>query len=265
VRSLGEVITPRRDGDGYVLDIPDGWQQGRGAYGGLVIGGLVRAIVDAVGDPARVVRSVTAELPGPAEVGAAPIAVSVLRSGASLSAVRAELRQGGEPGEVRAHAVAILAATRPGTPAWQELVAPAAPSWREVTPLVMGAGYPAFAREFEFRLIEGVPFTGGAPRSLGWISARRPGAARDAGYLAAMADAWWPAAMVAFRGPRPLATISYTLEILGDLAGLDPDAPLLYRAHVPVSADGYFVEARELWGEDGRLIARNHQTFAIIK
>jgi len=33
---------------------------------------------------------------------------------------------------------------------------------------------------------------------------------------------------------------------------------------VPVCADGYFLETRELWGEDGRLLAINQQTFAII-
>jgi acyl-CoA thioesterase len=260
--TLSEASTARRDGGGYVLDVPEGWKQGRGAYGGLVIGALVRAIDDAVGDPARAVRSVTAELPAPVEVGPAAIAVEVLRAGASLSAVRAELRQGGE---VRAHAVAILAAERPGTPTWQHLVAPVAPAWREVTPTPLERGFPEFARHFEFRLVEGVPFTRGAPRTVGWIRAQRPGPRRDAAYVAALADVWWPAAMVVFGAPRPLATISYTLEIVGTLDGLDPDAPLLYRAHVPVSAGGYFVEERELWGEDGRLIARNHQTFAIIK
>ena len=49
------------------------------------------------------------------------------------------------------------------------------------------------------------------------------------------------------------------------LDGLDPMAPLLYRATAPVCADGYCLETRELWGEDGRLVATNQQTFAIIQ
>jgi len=32
-----------------------------------------------------------------------------------------------------------------------------------------------------------------------------------------------------------------------------------------VCTAGYFVETRELWTETGRLIATNHQTFAIIQ
>jgi len=80
-----------------------------------------------------------------------------------------------------------------------------------------------------------------------------------------MIDTWFPGALVRFREPRPMATIAYTLDILGSLDGLAPDAPLLYRGVVPVAADGYFVETRELWGDDGRLVAINHQTFAVIK
>ena len=77
-------------------------------------------------------------------------------------------------------------------------------------------------------------------------------------------DAWWPAALVRFAASRPIATIAYTLEIATGLDGLQPAAPLIYRAVAPVCGDGYFVETRELWGDDGRLVAINHQTFAII-
>jgi hypothetical protein len=80
-----------------------------------------------------------------------------------------------------------------------------------------------------------------------------------------MIDAWWPALFGRIERPRPLATIAYTLELISTLDGEDPDAHLLYRGHVPVVRDGYFQEMRELWTAGGRLIARNHQTFAIIK
>jgi hypothetical protein len=97
------------------------------------------------------------------------------------------------------------------------------------------------------------------------VRPRDPGAARDAGYIAAMMDAWWPATLVRMRPPpAAMATVAYTLEIVGGVAGLAPDAPLLYRGTVPVCEPGHFFETRELWGEDGRLVARNHQTFAII-
>jgi acyl-CoA thioesterase len=260
--SLTDACTPRRQGDRYAFDVLPGWQQGRGAFGGLVIGALVRAIEHHTADPARKLRSLTAELPGPALDGTVEITVEALRQGKNLSAVRAALVQGGE---VKSHAVAILAATREiARPvAWNQLSPPTLPRWQDLEP-IPPIPPPHFAGHFEQRVVEGLPGSGGEPRCLGWVRPRDPGPARDAAYIAAMADAWWPAA---FRvtGFRPMATIAYTLEVLGGVDGLDPEAPLIYRAVVPVCAEGYFVETRELWSEDGRLVAINHQTFAIIQ
>ncbi|HEU4613562.1 MAG TPA: hypothetical protein VFS15_15830, partial [Kofleriaceae bacterium] len=81
----------------------------------------------------------------------------------------------------------------------------------------------------------------------------------------ALVDAWWPATMVRTKAPRPLATIAYTLELVDDIAAIDREAPVLYRGTVPVAGDGYFLETRELWSSDGRLLALNHQTFAVIR
>ena len=264
--SISDVSTPRLDGETFRLDVPPGWRQGRGAFGGLSIGAAVRAIERRVGDPRRKVRSVTAELAGPVEAGPAEIAVDVLRSGSSVTVARAALTQGGE---TRTHAVAILAAARPGRPdealAWRELEPPRVPPWRqvEVAPITAPPA-PEFTPHFEYRIVEGALFSGGTARCVGWIRPRVPCALRDAGYLAALVDAWFPAALVRARAMRPIATIAFTLDLLGDLDGLDPEAPLLYRGIVPVSADGYFLETRELWGEDGRLVALNQQTFAVI-
>ena len=39
--------------------VPDGWQQGRGAFGGLVYGMLARAMEQVVNEPARRLRTFT--------------------------------------------------------------------------------------------------------------------------------------------------------------------------------------------------------------
>jgi acyl-CoA thioesterase len=267
--SISDVSTPRLDGETFRLDVPPGWRQGRGAFGGLTIGAAVRAIEQRVGDPRRNVRSVTAELAAPVEAGPSEIAVDVLRSGSSVTVARAALIQAGE---TRTHAVAVLAASRPAAEAlaWCELEPPRAPPWRQVEAMASAApGLPAvfapeFTRHFEYRLVEGVPLSGGDARVVGWIRPCVPCGLRDAGYLAMLADAWYPGTMVRMRELRPMATIAFTLDLVGGLDGLDPEAPLLYRGTVPVCAGGYFLETRELWGEDGRLVAINQQTLAII-
>ena len=264
--TLTEASTPTSTGDSYRLDVPDGWRQGRGAFGGLSVAAMIRAIEQRVADRTRKVRSVTAELFAPVAAGRAEIAVDVLKHGSSLTVARASLAQLGEP---KTHAVAILAASRPGAGplAWQLLVRPDVPAWGQLEPLRMGpAGpWPEFAQHFEYRVAEGLPMSGGAnARSIGWVRPRQPGPTRDTGYIAAVMDSWWPAALVRLTAMRPLATIAFTLDIVAGVDGLDPEAPLLYRGTVPVCADGYFLETRELWGEDGRLVAINQQTFAII-
>ena len=261
-RPLDELTRPTASGDGFALDVPAGWRQGRGAFGGLCIASLIRAIDARVGDPARRVRAVTAELPGPVDAGRADIAVDVLRAGNSVTTVRAALSQGGA---IKTHAVATIASPRKSADvAWQDLAPPVAPAWTDVAPLPIDPMFPEFAQHFEYRIVEGIPGSGAAARAIGWVRARRPGAARDSAFIAAMCDVWWPASLVRFTRFRPAATIVYTLDIVGTFDGLDPDAPLLYRGTVPVLHEGYFLETRELWGIDGRLVAINQQTFAVI-
>ena len=141
--NLSDASTPRDDR----LVVPPGWRQGRGAFGGLVVGALVRAIEQRVADPARAVRTVTAELLVPIEPGEAAVSVDVLRAGHSMTTARASLAQAGE---IRTHAVAILAAPRKMTGcAWQDLEPPVAPAWDAVPPLPMAGGpYPEFAANF---------------------------------------------------------------------------------------------------------------------
>jgi hypothetical protein len=52
---------------------------------------------------------------------------------------------------------------------------------------------------------------------------------------------------------------------VGTCEGLDPEAPFSFRSRAVAEAEGYTVEMRELWGEDGRLVALNQQTIAIIR
>jgi acyl-CoA thioesterase len=268
--SLSDVCTPRPTGDHYQLDIVDGWRMGRGAFGGLVVAALVNAIEQRVADPARRVRSVTAELPGPVDAGTVDIAVDTLRRGNNVSTVRAALSQ---HGEIRSHAVAVLAAARTARDAaapvaWNDLTPPAAPAWTELAPMdrTRPGPWPEFAQHFEYRPVEGIADSDAQPRAVGWVRARDPGPQRGAALIAALIDAWWPVAFARLipAGPRPMATIAFTLDIAGGLDGLDPAAPLLYRGTAPVCTDGYVLETRELWGADGRLVAVNHQTFVII-
>lgn len=263
---LQALTTPTRlDEHRFQAEIHDGWQQGRGAFGGLVVANLVRAIEAFDASAERSLRSLTAELCGPVGVGAHVIGVERLRTGSGVSTIAARVEG---DGEVLAHAVAVLGKKRSDDADFCHQAAPTPmPPWRTLDPIAIGPPMaPVFAPHFEYRSSGPPPFSGGSDAiAAGWVRPKDPGRARDAAYVAACIDAWWPAILARLSAPRPLATVAFTLELVGSLEELDPEAPLFHFARSLVTRDGYSLEMRELWGEDGRLVARNHQTFAVIK
>lgn len=262
---FASVTTPERlDADRFQAEIPDGWQQGRGAFGGVVLGNLARALQAFDAEPERTLRSLTAEICGPVVPGPALILVERLRTGTGVSTLAARLSQGGE---VLAHAVGVLGKERSTDTDFCDVPQPAMPPWREVPAIELGPPIaPVFTQHMEYRVTSGPPYQGhGAPIVHGWVRPRDPGPTRDAAYLAAMIDAFFPAIAQRMPGPRPIATVAFTLEVLGSLAGLDPEAPLFHHGRTLAARGGYLAETRTLHGEDGRLLAVNHQTIAVIK
>src|SRR5262245_57828975 len=109
--TLASATTPRRlDEARFQAEIPDGWQMGRGVFGGLVLAHLVRAVEEfsAIKDDRRL-RTLTAELCGPLQPGVGEILVEPLRAGSGTSTVAARMVQAGE---VQAHAVVVLGRPR---------------------------------------------------------------------------------------------------------------------------------------------------------
>lgn len=261
--TLDELLNPAPVRDGAATHwFPDLWQQGRGAFGGLVTGVLVRALEAQT--PGRPLRSLTAELCGPTLPGEATLQSRVLRAGNAVTTTAVELVQGGE---VQAHAVGVLGRERMKDRDLVALPRPAATPWRDVEVVpVEPPMAPVFAQHFEFRLVGALPFSGATePVAEAWVRAKRPGVVRDAAFLAVMADTLWPAIFVMEREPRPMATIAFTFQPFPNFEGLDPAAPLLVRTRAVALDAGYCVELREVWGEDGRLLALNQQTMVLIK
>jgi acyl-CoA thioesterase len=253
----------RLDDRRYAAEIPTGWQQGRGAFGGLVLGTIVRAVESAAGGPDRALRTLTAEICGPVQTGAAEVALEVLRAGSGTTTVAARLLQGGE---VQAHCVCVLARARGGETDLVGVPRPAMPPWRDAPAVPPGMLAPDFSQNFEYRPTGPLPFAGGADAvAEGWIRARDPVPARDTAHLVAHVDAYWPALFARLTGFRPMATITFSLDVLGTCEGLDPTAPLFHQGRVLAARDGYAAEERILWGEDGRLLAINRQTFVVIR
>ena len=252
-----------RDGE-FRTTIPDGWQQGRGAFGGLTIAAMVRAVETFAETPDRSLRSLTVSLPGPALIGEHTIRVENLRVGSGQSTLAARMSQGDE---VSGTCTAVLGRPRASNHAeFRELEPPAIKPWRELKPLTMTGG-PTFTQFFEYRFADYIPFAGGpSARTLGWVRPKQCGAALSgAAFLAAMSDTWWPTTFTRATERMFVATVAFTLQVVAGTERIDPSVPLAFRGHGWVLHEGYCVEQRELWTEDGQLLALNQQTFAIIK
>lgn len=260
---LGLATSPERLDDlRFRATIRDGWQQGKGAFGGLVLANLTRAMeeVNATADwPLRILNGeiVSPVLPGPAE-----ISVEVMKKGSGVNTFAARLSQGGV---LLARATALFGKARVTDRERTSLQRPAPPSWKEQDPLPMDVGFPAFARHFAFRPTAFPPFSGmDTPGAEGWICPRVASRGLGAPEIVAMADAWWPADFATETERRPMSTLAFTLELLAPLTGA-PAVPHFHRATVPGSHGGFSLELRELWDETGRLVALNQQTFVYIR
>jgi hypothetical protein len=263
IEDLVEVTSSREVSVGErVLRVPEGWQQGRGAFGGLVFGALARAILEGEPEKERTLRSLTGELAGPVLCGDARIRLTLVRRGSAVSTITASIEQ---KGEQVARATGVLGRARPETPRWAP-APPAMGAWREIEPIPLGPPFaPEFSRFFEYRNTGPLPFGGGAePVVEGWV---RPRACGPFGVpeLVAIVDAWWPAGFSVERAPRPVGTIAFTAQVFPPPAPLDPAEPLFFRARAVVAHEGYVAEMRELWSPRGELLVINHQTIVWIR
>lgn len=250
--------------------VPAGWEQGRGAWGGLVVAGLIRATHTLVTDPARTLRAVTCQLLAPLPPGDAEIQVSVVRAGSATVGIRADVRDASD--KVCATLTAVWGTDRapdmqPPYPSWAAVSMPDVPSWRD-TPIVaieppIG---PAFGRHLRFRPLAGYP-TSGEGHVLGWIGLpdATPDWNWDAATLVGMVDAWWPAALSVMDTMRPMATVSFAAHLTCTPDTVAGDEPLLHEGVLVAGDRGFSSEIRRLWTPDGRLAVDSFQLVAVIR
>jgi hypothetical protein len=259
-----------------IWDVPDGWQQGRGAWGGLVVTAAIRAAVEAEGAP-RPVRSVFVSILAPVPVGEVSITTTLLRRGSATSAWQIDMRSHqavsaaagdtrvSDTDEVLVQATVLLGDDRHDVAGLPSLSPPSVMKpWREVpiVPLAPPAA-PPFTEHLEFRLIQGIPYSGKVEDIACWV--RAPDGPLDYAALIGLVDAMWPVPILAVTEPRPMATLTFSASVLVDPATLDPAEPLLHVSTLMGSSHGYVTEHRQLWTPDGRLAVDNPQVIVIIR
>ena len=232
---------------------PEHWFVARGPNGGFLAAIAARVAEAAAGRP---LRSLTLHFAAPAAVGELDVTATVERAGSSYSVVSVRIAQAGEPMTL---ALATLGELPGDGPAWDVAPAPAAPPPDAVEPLDPDTpGIPAFMVNYDMRwALQAVDPAHGWG---GWIRAREP-RALDAPLVAAMTDAWAPAAFAALGRFAFAPTLDLTIHVRRPLppAGMAPDDHALCHFSSRLSVGGVWEEDGALWTPAGELIAQSRQ------
>jgi acyl-CoA thioesterase len=246
----------RATGDGvYEAAVDERWNVMRGPHGGYIAAMLLRALTDAVGDEARVPRSLTVYYPAAPKHGPVTIRCQVERAGRSMTTVSARLEQ---DGKAAALAVAAFSAEWPRTVEFDDTQRPEVPEPEAIEPLDRGGRVPPFTRYFDFRPAVGERWFSGAERALsgGWMRLNDDHAL-DGPLVAALADAWPPAIFPVATDFVAAPTIELTVHFRAALPVAGDWVLGLFESKV--GRDGFFEEDGTLWTRSGDLIAQSRQ------
>ena len=247
----------------YLGHVRPDWFQGRGAFGGMLGGALLRSMMRELDEPARAPRSFTAHFCAPVVEGEATLQVRLERAGRQVSHLSARLEQAGQ---VACLASATFATSRDTSLTYTDAHPPAVPPASALRSVPDGS-WPAFGAHFDFRWCVGTPPGSGAAESRvgGWVRPRVP-TPLDPPLALALLDSFPPSAVARLSGPFHGATMDFTAHFYAPLP--PPDAPLdvfyLRSAHSRHAAAGYVDDLAELWSPQGQLLAQLRQMAAVF-
>lgn len=241
----------------WAAEVDAAWFAPMGPNGGYLASIVLRALTEAVADPERAPRSLTLHYLRPPAAGRAEVAVTVERTGRSLTTLSARLEQDGRL------CVLALAAFAVDMPSAAEYAAtpPAATPFEALPRIEAPEGTPPITHRLDVRpAIGALPFSGADDaRTGGWLAFATPRAA-DALACATYVDAWWPAPFVRLTAPIAAPTIDLSIHFRARLPVSGAGAgPVLGLFTSRTSAEGFFEEDAELWSPDGVLLAQARQ------
>jgi acyl-CoA thioesterase len=237
-------------------DVSRDWWIVFGPNGGFLAAMLVNAMGAAVGDDARLPRSLTIHYTEAPAEGPVRIHTTIERAGRSLTTVSARMEQG-----ERLIALAIGAFSRPRVAAveFDDLRAPDVPAPEDVPIGAPRDDMPPFSHHWEVRPAIGhAPFTraDGPTLTGGWIKLLEEQPI-DAPLVAQLADAWLPPVFIRLKEPNAVPTVDLTIHFRSDLPL--PADYVLVTFETRLSHGGFVEEDGAIWSRDGRLIAHSRQ------
>jgi hypothetical protein len=255
----------RTSTDTFDLDVDPSSFIVRGPNGGFLAAVLLRAmssrIADLGDDPFRSPRSLTIHYARAPLAGPATVTTELVRVGRSLVTCSARLEQAGKP------ALAALGAFSPAWsgPTWQHDSPPDIPGPDAVGVTVRDRPPLPFTDYWDLRYAFGTPPGGKSDtaETEGWLRLAQPEPV-DAIVVAAMADAWFPAAFAMVDAPVPTVDLTVHFRVALPYPALGPEDFALARFVSRTAADGFVEEDGHLWAPDGVLVAHSRQLAILL-
>jgi acyl-CoA thioesterase len=227
------------------------WFVQKGPNGGFVAALATRALCELAGE-GQSPRSLSLHYLAPPEAGELEVRAAVERAGRTTTFVSLRVLQG----DVSvAYGIGAASAWREGQPEWGTLERPDVPPPGELESLDLAGNFP-FLANYEMRSFH-------EPHGA-WMRAAEPRAC-DPILLAALTDAWVPAAFTHMEAPTFVPTIDLTIHwraAPGVPAGEHPWVLGVFDSKL--GAGGTWEEDGQLWSEDGVLLAQSRQ-LAIVR
>ncbi len=231
-----------------------------GPYGGITAAILVQAVQQhpaCLGDP----LALTVNFAGPIADGDFEVEAAPVRTNRSSQHWTLTVRQGNE---VTTTGTALVGARRT-TWSRDEVAMPDVPPMGALAPMPTALPLP-WLRSYDMRFVTGeVPDpTAGVQSeesvSTLWVRSAPPRALDFPG-LAAYCDVFYPRVFRRLGRWLAAGTVTYSVYFLADAAMLAEhgDREVLASARGQGFRDGYFDQAAQVWGRDGRLLATSHQ------
>ena len=230
------------------------WFVQKGPNGGFVAALATRALIAVAGGDGRSPRSLTLHYLSPPVEGELEVVAAVERAGRTTTFASLRVLQ---DGVTVAYGIGCCSAWREDQPEWDELERPEVPGPQAIESLERFEELPRFLFNYEMRPLP-------AQHVGGWMRTAQPRPA-DPILLAALTDAWVPAAFGHMEQPTFVPTIDLTIHwraAPGVPAGEHPW--VLGRFSTRLAAGGTWEEDGELWSEDGVLLAHSRQ-LAIVR
>jgi acyl-CoA thioesterase len=236
----------------------ESWFQGRGVYGGLVFAQMAEEVSKHTIFP---LRRLTVDMCAPVLAEQMSIEVKQARVGANSAFFYIACLQ---QDKVVAHGTAVCGGKRIGDFDQHNFVMPQ-PTVPTMPSIPQNPLMPKFTQHFEYwPTIGAFPFSRSKDLECGgWIRSRHD-STMDIPMALSLMDAWWPSVSLGLNGPRPMGTISFTVDFCFEESFQHSEPCLLHNTCLEVQ-DGYAVENNMLWSASGTLLARSQQNVVIIR